>query len=60
MMQVCFLDHYLYDIVFNLQPARLIKYHCEYKGLDSRKHAKLVFEDTLKQTVSVTVVTFLI
>ncbi|WAR23724.1 Y7407-like protein [Mya arenaria] len=32
-------------------PARLIKYHCEYKGLDSRKHTKLVFDDTLKQTI---------
>ncbi|KAL4235832.1 hypothetical protein ACF0H5_004222 [Mactra antiquata] len=32
-------------------PARIIKYHCEYKGLDSKKHIKLEFDDTLKQSI---------
>lgn len=38
-------------IAHKFPPARLIKYHCEYKGLDSKKHAKLDFEPSLRQSI---------
>ncbi|XP_045158536.2 TPR repeat-containing protein DDB_G0287407-like isoform X2 [Mercenaria mercenaria] len=38
-------------IAQKIPPVRIIKYHCDYKGLDSKKHAKLEFEDSLRQSI---------
>lgn len=32
-------------------PGRIVKYHCKFMGLDSRKHPQLKFEDNFKQII---------